>query len=155
MAKERRGPKIEPQVLFYPVMDANFDTASYKQFADGLWLTWAAMQWYWDAYLPDPARRGEITATPLNASIDQLRDLPEALVIVGENDVLRDEGEAYAGKLSDAGIHCESRRWPQSANNEWSTPQPDGQSPAPQPITLCDALPATHRPASGCLPSVP
>ena len=111
MAKERRGPRIELQVLFYPVMDANFETASYKQFADGLWLTRAAMQWYWDAYLPDPAQRGEITAAPLNASIDQLRDLPEALVIVGENDVLRDEGEAYARKLSDAGVRVTSVRY--------------------------------------------
>lgn len=111
MAKERRGPKIELQVLFYPVMEANFDTASYKQFADGLWLTRAAMQWYWDAYLPDLARRSEITAAPLNASIDQLRDLPEALVIVAENDVLRDEGEAYARKLSDAGVRVTSVRY--------------------------------------------
>lgn len=110
LAKERRGPKIDHQVLLYPIMDANFDTASYKQFADGPWLTKAAMQWYWDAYLPDPSRRGEITAAPLNASIHQLRDLPEALVIVAENDVLRDEGEAYARKLSDAGVRVTSVR---------------------------------------------
>lgn len=111
MAKERRGPKMDLQVLFYPVMDADFDTASYKQFADGPWLTRAAMQWCWDAYLPDTSRRREITAAPLNASINQLRDLPEALVIVAENDVLRDEGEAYARKLSDAGVRVTSVRY--------------------------------------------
>ena len=108
MAKERRGPKIDLQVLFYPIVDADFETASYRQFADGPWLTKAAMKWYWDAYIPDPSRRSEITATPLNASIDQLRDLPEALVILDENDVLRDEGEAYARKLSDAGVRVTS-----------------------------------------------
>ncbi len=111
MAKERRGPKIDLQVLFYPVMDADFDTDSYKQFADGPWLTKAAMQWYWDAYLPDLALRREITAAPLQATIDQLRDLPEAVVIVDENDVLRDEGEAYARKLSDAGVRVTSVRY--------------------------------------------
>jgi acetyl esterase len=111
MAKERRGPKIDLQVLFYPVMDTNFENGSYKRFADGPWLTKAAMQWFWDAYLPDLARRSEITAAPLNASIDQLRDLPDALVIVDENDVLRDEGEAYAQKLSDAGVRVTSVRY--------------------------------------------
>ena len=69
------------------------------------------MQWYWDAYLPEPARRSEITAAPQNASIDLLRDLPEALIIVSENDVLRDEGEAYARKLSDAGVRVTSVRY--------------------------------------------
>jgi acetyl esterase len=111
MAKERRGPKIECQLLLYPIVDADFDTESYQQFADGPWLTRDAMTWYWDAYLPDLARRGEITATPLGASIGQLRDLPEALVIVAENDILRDEGEAYARKLSDAGVRVTSVRY--------------------------------------------
>jgi len=111
MAKERRGPKIGFQVLFYPVTDAGFDTASYTLFADGPWLTKRAMQWFWDAYLPNPAARKQPTATPLNASLDQLAGLPEALVIVDENDVLRDEGEAYARKLSDAGVRVTSTRY--------------------------------------------
>src|SRR5215472_16034772 len=55
MANQRRGPKIVFQVLFYPVTDAEFDTPSYIRFADGPWLTKRAMQWFWDAYLPDPA----------------------------------------------------------------------------------------------------
>ncbi len=111
MAKQRRGPKIAFQVLFYPVTDADFTTPSYTRFADGPWLTKRAMEWFWDAYLPDPAARRQITATPLNASLDQLAGLPEALVIVDENDVLRDEGEAYARRLSNAGVRVTSTRY--------------------------------------------
>jgi acetyl esterase len=111
MAKERGGPKIAFQVLFYPVTDANFDTGSYDAFADGPWLTRPAMQWFWNAYLPDVAARQRITATPLNASLEQLKGLPDALVIVDENDVLRDEGEAYARKLSQAGVRVTSVRY--------------------------------------------
>ena len=111
MARQRRGPKIAFQVLFYPVTDAGFDTPSYSRFADGPWLTKRAMQWFWDAYLPDPAARNQPTATPLNASLDQLAGLPEAVVIVDENDVLRDEGEAYARRLSDAGVRVTSTRY--------------------------------------------
>jgi len=111
MAKKHRGPNIAFQVLFYPVTDSGFDTPSYNQFADGPWLTKRAMEWFWDAYLPDPAARKQPTATPLNARPDQLAGLPEALVIVDENDVLRDEGEAYARKLSDAGVRVTSVRY--------------------------------------------
>jgi len=111
MAKQRRGPKIALQVLFYPVTDAGFDTPSYTRFADGPWLTKRAMQWFWDAYLPDLAARKQPTAAPLNASLDQLAGLPEALVITDENDVLRDEGEAYARKLSNAGVRVTSVRF--------------------------------------------
>jgi acetyl esterase len=111
MARERRGPKIAFQVLFYPVTDADFDTASYTRFADGPWLTKRAMQWFWDAYLPDHTARKQPTATPLNASLHELAGVPEALVIVDENDVLRDEGEAYARKLSDAGVRVTSARY--------------------------------------------
>jgi len=111
LAKEHRGPKIAFQVLFYPVTDADFGTPSYTRFAEGPWLTRRAMEWFWDAYLPDPAARKQPTATPLNASLDELEGLPDALVIVDENDVLRDEGEAYARKLSDAGVRVTSVRY--------------------------------------------
>jgi acetyl esterase len=111
MAKQRRGPKIAFQVLFYPVTGADFDTASYARFADGPWLTKRAMEWFWDAYLPDPGARQQPTATPLNATLDQLAGLPEALVVVDENDVLRDEGEAYARKPSNAGGRVTSTRY--------------------------------------------
>jgi acetyl esterase len=103
MAKRRGGPRIAAQVLFYPVTDADFETGSYRQYADGPWLTRRAMQWFWDSYLPDKQRRAEPTASPLQASTDELRDLPPALVIT-DGDVLRDEGEAYASKLSQAGV---------------------------------------------------
>jgi acetyl esterase len=69
------------------------------------------MEWFWNAYLPDVAARTQITATPLNASLEQLKGLPDALVIVDENDVLRDEGEAYARKLSEAGVRVTSVRY--------------------------------------------
>ena len=72
MAKQRRGPKIAFQVLFYPITDAGFDTPSYGRFADRPWLTRSAMEWFWDAYLPDPAARKQPTATPLNALPGQL-----------------------------------------------------------------------------------
>ncbi|MEY9933930.1 acetyl esterase [Catenulispora sp. GP43] len=104
MAKERGGVPLVQQVLFYPVTDASFDTASYHQFAEGYFLRRDAMQWFWDQYTTDPAQRAEITASPLRASVEQLADLPPALVITGEADVLRDEGEAYAAKLRAAGV---------------------------------------------------
>ena len=111
MARERRGPKIDLQVLFYPVVDASFDTQSYMSFADGPWLTRRAMEGFWNAYLPDVPARKQITATPLSASIDQLTGLPDAFVIVAENDVLRDEGESYARNLSRAGVRVTSTRY--------------------------------------------
>ena len=79
------------QVLFYPVTDAAFDTASYVQFAEGYFLRRDAMQWFWDQYTTDEAQRGEITASPLRATTEQLAGLPPALVITAEADVLRDE----------------------------------------------------------------
>jgi acetyl esterase len=104
LAKERKGPAIRFQVLFYPVTDANFDTASYNEFADGPWLTREAMKWFWNAYQPDEAKRKDPHVSPLQASVDQLKGLPPALIIMDENDVLRDEGEAYAHKLAQAGV---------------------------------------------------
>jgi acetyl esterase len=104
MAKQRSGPRIAAQVLYYPVTNADFETGSYHQFAEGYWLSRPAMQWYWDQYTGDPAQRAEITASPLRASLDELAGLPPTLVMVGEADVLRDEGEAYAAKLRAAGV---------------------------------------------------
>jgi acetyl esterase len=111
MAKERGGPPIRFQVLFYPVTNADFETSSYKQFAEGPWLTRKGMKWFWDNYLPEVGMRREHTASPLRATIDQLRGLPPALVITDENDVLRDEGEAYARKLMRAGVRVEATRY--------------------------------------------
>lgn len=111
LAKERGGPDIDQQVLFYPVTDTNFDTGSYNQFANGPWLTKEAMKWFWNAYLPDEAKRKEPTASPLQASLEQLNGLPPALIITDENDVLRDEGEAYGRKLVQAGVKVTSIRY--------------------------------------------
>lgn len=111
MAKERGGPKFVYQVLFYPVTDANFKNGSYTQFANGPWLTLPAMEWFWDAYVPKVADRSNPLVTPLNASLEQLKGLPPALVITDENDVLRDEGEAYAHKLISAGVDVTATRY--------------------------------------------
>jgi len=104
MAKQRGGPAIAAQLLYYPVTNAAFDTGSYEQFATHYWLTRTGMQWYWDQYTTDPDDRAQITASPLRASLEELAGLPPALVIVGEADPLRDEGEAYAAKLRAAGV---------------------------------------------------
>ncbi|MGY0489999.1 alpha/beta hydrolase [Streptomyces sp. WG-D5] len=104
MAKERGDVTPLHQVLFYPVTDASFDTPSYHQFATGYFLRRDGMQWFWDQYTTDEGERAQITASPLRASTEQLTGLPPALVITGEADVLRDEGEAYANKLRAAGV---------------------------------------------------
>ena len=104
LAKERRGPTIRSQVLFYPVTDASLSQKSYEEFANGPWLTTAAMVWFWDAYAPNKEDRKKTTASPLSATNEQLKGLPPALIITDENDVLRDEGEAYARELIQAGV---------------------------------------------------
>ena len=104
LAKERGGVGFRHQTLFYPVTDARFDTGSYDEFATGYFLRRDAMQWFWDQYTTDPAERAQITASPLRASVEQLAGLPQTLLITGEADVLRDEGEAFASKLREAGV---------------------------------------------------
>ena len=111
LAKQRGDVTFVHQSMYYPVTDAAQDTDSYREFAEGPFLRAKSMAWFWDAYCPDRARRSEITASPLRASIDDLSGLPEAFVIVDENDVLRDEGEAYARKLTEAGVRTTSVRY--------------------------------------------
>jgi acetyl esterase/lipase len=111
LAKQRSGPGLAAQVLFYPVTDASFDTDSYHEFAEGYFLRRDAMQWFWDQYTTDQAQRAEITASPLRATTEQLAGLPKALVITGEADVLRDEGEAYGRKLRQAGVDVTATRY--------------------------------------------
>ena len=103
MAKERGDVRFVHQSMYYPVTDAAMDTGSYEQFAEGYFLTAKMMEWFWDAYEPDVERRLEPFASPLRASDEQLAGLPPAVVMVGEADVLRDEGEAYAARLRAAG----------------------------------------------------
>jgi acetyl esterase len=111
LSRERGEPDIRLQLLFYPVTDAAFDTASYHQFAEGYHLRRDAMMWFWDQYTRHPGERNEITASPLRASVEQLQGLPPALVITAEADVLRDEGEAYANKLRAAGVRVTAARF--------------------------------------------
>lgn len=111
LAKERKGPELKAQLLFYPVTDASMSAASYSQFAEGPWLTKKGMAWFWDQYLPDVTKRADIHVSPINASSEQLKGLPQTLLIVDENDVLRDEGEAFARKLAAAGVTVESIRY--------------------------------------------
>ncbi|MFI2364522.1 alpha/beta hydrolase [Promicromonospora sp. NPDC019610] len=111
LAKQRGDVTFVHQSMYYPVTDAGQDTGSYREFADGPHLTAKAMAWFWDAYLPDLERRGEITASPLRATAEDLAGLPEAFLVVDENDVLRDEGEAYARNLLAAGVPTTTIRY--------------------------------------------
>jgi len=111
MAKDKKGPSIKLQVLFWPVTNANFETESYKLFATDRFLTKNLMMWMWDNYTTDANERKEIYASPLQATVDQLRGLPAALVLTAENDILRDEGEAYARKLDEAGVKVTATRF--------------------------------------------
>jgi acetyl esterase len=110
MAKQRSGPKFLSQTLIYPVTNAEFDDESYREFAEGYHLRKDMMEWFWDQYAKDPAERELITVSPLKASLDDLQGLPPALVINGEAEVLRDEGEAYARKLRAAGNDVQTTR---------------------------------------------
>ncbi|MEV6655167.1 alpha/beta hydrolase [Streptomyces sp. NPDC051219] len=111
MAKQRGDVTFLHQSLYYPVTDAAQDTESYREFAHGPHLTAKAMEWFWNAYTTDPSQRAEVTASPLRASLEELEGLPPAFIAVDENDVLRDEGEAYARKLTQAGVPTTSVRY--------------------------------------------
>jgi len=110
-AKEAGTPKLRFQLLLWPVTDASFETGSYKQFAEGHFLTTGMMKWFWNSYTTDAKAREQIYASPLRASSDQLKGLPPALVQTAEFDVLRDEGEAYARKLDAAGVTVTAVRY--------------------------------------------
>ncbi|SIQ75706.1 alpha/beta hydrolase [Aquipseudomonas alcaligenes] len=110
-AKEAGKPKLRFQLLLWPVTDANLETASYNQFAQGHFLTKPLMKWFWDNYTTDPKQRAERFASPLQATTEQLKGLPPALVQTAEFDVLRDEGEAYARKLDAAGVTVTAVRY--------------------------------------------
>ncbi len=107
-ARDRNGPPIALQVLIYPVTDVDFDRPSYADPENQLILTRDAMIWFWDHYAPDESRRTEPDASPLHAA--SLAGLPPAVVLTAEHDVLRDEGEAYAERLREAGVPVEAKR---------------------------------------------
>ena len=102
--KEEKGPNIKFQLLLYPVTNADMDTDSYENFSDGPWLTQKAMEYFWDAYVPNVSLRQNKYISPLHADVEDLKNLPSTLILTVENDVLRDEGEAYARKLDNAGV---------------------------------------------------
>jgi acetyl esterase len=131
MAKDKKGPEIKLQVLLWPVTNAHFETESYNKFATGRFLTKKMMIWFWDNYTTDLNARKEIYASPLQATLEQLKGLPPAVVAVAENDVLRDEGEAYARKLDEAGVKVKSMRY-NGMIHDWGLLNPIAHVPGTQ-----------------------
>ena len=111
LAAKRGDVTVSKLVLFYPVTNAAFDTGSYDEFEVGYFLGREGMRWFWDQYTLDEAERAESTASPLRASLEELAGLPDTLVITGEADVLRDEGEAFAARLREAGVRATNARF--------------------------------------------
>jgi acetyl esterase/lipase len=103
-AKQRGGPEIKFQAMLWPIVDADFNTQSYREFGKDRFLTTSLMKWMYDMYIVDPSQRKDIFASPLQADVEQLRGLPPTLIQVAENDILRDEGEAFGRKLDEAGV---------------------------------------------------
>jgi len=128
MAKDKGGPAIRLTVMLWPVTDANFETQSYQELAEGHFLSRNMMKWFWDNYAPDVRQRREIYASPLQATIAQLKGLPPTLIQVAENDVLRDEGEAYARKLDSAGVEVTHVRY-DGLIHDWGLLNPISQLP--------------------------
>jgi acetyl esterase/lipase len=110
-AKENNGPEIKTAIMLWPIVDADFTTGSYQQFGKDRFLTTTLMSWMYDMYIPELDKRKDVYASPLQASIEQLEGLPPTLIVVAENDVLRDEGEAYGRKLAQAGVSATTVRY--------------------------------------------
>ncbi|MCQ6957010.1 alpha/beta hydrolase [Mucilaginibacter aquariorum] len=110
-AKANHGPEIKLLIMMWPIVDANFETGSYKRFGEDRFLTTPLMKWMYDMYIPDPEKRKDIYASPLQATVEQLSGLPPTVIVVAENDVLRDEGEAFGRKLDEAEVHTTVARY--------------------------------------------
>ena len=108
-ARDRGGPAIALQALIYPVTDSDFSRPSYASPENKLMLTREGMIWFWDHYVPESSRRKEPDAAPLHA--DDLSGLPPAVILTAEFDVLRDEGEAYAERLTEANVPTDLKRY--------------------------------------------
>ncbi|MFI7293703.1 alpha/beta hydrolase [Streptomyces sp. NPDC050121] len=111
MVKQRGGPRIRAQLLYYPMTDPHYDTPSREQFASGFLLTRSALEWHWRQYTDDEYELAEPTASPLRATTADLAGLPPALVVTAEADVVRDEGEQYARRLRQAGVAVTAVRY--------------------------------------------
>jgi acetyl esterase/lipase len=111
MANEKKNPIIQCQILFYPALDAHFDTESYQKYAQGYMLTRSAMERNWSYYVPNEKDRQTIYASPFRATVENLKGLPPTLIETAEFDVLRDEAEQYHQKLKDAGVHSSLKRY--------------------------------------------
>lgn len=111
MANEKGGPEIKLQILFWLVADSDFERESWQEFGEARFLTASLMKWMWDLYIPSPDERRNRFASPLQATTEQLKGLPPALIQVAENDILRDEGEAYGRKLDEAGVEVTTVRY--------------------------------------------
>ena len=105
LSKYRNGPKISKQLLYYPVTNDNFETESYNKFSEGYYLSKKSMEYFWNQYTPNINDRNNITSSPLKATIDDLKGLPDTMIINGEVDVLRSEGNDYTSKLMEAGVN--------------------------------------------------
>ncbi|MGA9648960.1 alpha/beta hydrolase [Pedobacter sp.] len=110
-AKENNGPEIKTAVMLWPIVDCDFTTKSYKKFGQDRFLTTSLMSWMYDMYIADEEKRKTIYASPLRATKQQLEGMPPTLIMVAENDVLRDEGEAYGRKLLEAGVKAATVRF--------------------------------------------
>lgn len=138
MAKDKKGPQLQLQVLFWPVINADFETVSYNQYATQRFLTKNMMKWFWDSYIP-VEKRSEIYAAPLQATVEQLKGLPPTLIQTAENDVLRDEGEAYGRKLNEAGVATTLVRY-QGLIHDYGLLNPLAHIPAIQSALLYAAV---------------
>jgi acetyl esterase/lipase len=111
MAKEKGGPDIKLQILMWPVTDTNFETESYQKYGEDRFLSASLMKWMFDQYTTDADERKETHLAILRNSVENLKGLPPALIQVAENDILRDEGEAYGRKLDEAGVKVTTVRY--------------------------------------------
>lgn len=111
MSNEKCNINIDKLLLYYPVTNDDFNTNSYNEFGEGFYLYREGMKWFWNQYEPDIEKRKSILATPLNADINELKNMPQTLIINGEADVLRDEGEEFANKLREAGNNITAVRF--------------------------------------------
>ena len=110
MSAMRHGPNPDQLLLYYPVTNACFDTPSYRQFAVNYYLYRDGMRWFWCQYTASMADRNQITASPLRAGMNCLKHFPPTMIINGQADVLRSEGEAFGEKLRRAGVDVTAMR---------------------------------------------